>query len=148
MISISKVVLAGAAAAVCTASASAQSFNPVLDPHQGETRIVGAITIPLGQSTDQRRTAPRVELISRSRTPDGILPVIARDEERRWQERRIGFTLDGSDQMMINGRPLTAPDERVGLNTLETVGVVVGVIAVGSMVILATNTDDLLPPTS
>lgn len=127
--------------------ASAQSVNPALDPHQGETRLSAALTIPLGQSTDARRNVPRFEIVSQSRTPESMLPTVSRAEKLRWRERRIGFTLDGSDQFLINGRPIAEPEASNNLNTLETVGIVGGAILLGSIVILATNTDDLLPPT-
>ncbi len=139
-------LIAGAASA-----ASAQSHNPALNPAEGETRIMAAITLPLGHSRDNASTAPRVELISRSRTPDGILPIVARDEERRWQERRIGFTLDGSDQLMINGRAMQWEDSehRDGISTLGVVGIGVGVLLAVSVITFADGVDaieDLTDP--
>ena len=137
--------LACLAALSLTSGLAAQSINPALDQHQSETRIVGAITIPLGQSTDRRRTAPRVEIIARSRTADGILPTIVRVEEQRWQERRIGFTLDGSETLMVNGQPAYGPDEGANLDTGETILVGLGaIVLVGaiSIGILAKNATD------
>ncbi len=139
-------LIAGAASA-----ASAQSLNAALNPAEGETRIVAAITVPLGHSHGNTSTAPRVELISRSRVPDGILPVVIRDEERRWQERRIGFTLDGSDQVMINGRAiqLGGSEDRDGISTLGAVGIGLGVVLAVSIVTFADGVDaieDLTDP--
>ena len=135
--------MAGMAAVLFASGATAQSINPALDRQQAETQIVGAITIPLGDSSDQRRTAPRFEIISRSRTADGNSPVIARDNDRRWQERRVGFTLDGSDTVMINGKPAYGPSDRADLNPVETVLVVVGISAVVAVVALAVHADNL-----
>lgn len=125
-----------------TGSASAQSLNPLLDAHEGESRISAAITLPLGKSADSRRTAPRFEIVSQRRMPGGLLPVVARDEHRRWQERRIGFTLDGSNQLMINGRPTQSFDQRRNLNTLETIGVVAGIFLVVSTIVVIEGFDD------
>jgi len=121
--------------------ASAQSLNPSLDPNDGDTRIVAAITVPLGQSRDRARTAPRVELIARSRAPNAILPVVARDEERRWNERRIGFTLDGSEQLMINGRPMMMEQDGDGISTLGAIGIGVGVLLAATIITLADGVD-------
>ncbi|MEP3422330.1 MAG: hypothetical protein ABJN35_11390 [Erythrobacter sp.] len=131
--------------------ASAQSLNPSLNPGESETRILAAITVPLGHSRVRANTAPRVELISRSQTPDGVLPVVARDEQRRWQERRIGFTLDGSDQVMINGRAMQWEDgeNRDGISTLGAVGIGLGVLTALTIVVVADTTDaftDLVDP--
>lgn len=97
---------------------------------------MAAVTIPLGHSRDDSLTAPRFELITRTRAPSSVLAVVARDEDRRWQERRIGFTLDGSDQFMINGRPLPVNDQRDGISTLGAVGIGVGVLLVVSAIVL------------
>lgn len=130
---------------------SAQSINPSLNPGQGETRVVAAITIPLGHSRDRANTAPRVELISRSQTPDGVLPVVARDQQRRWQERRIGFTLDGTDQVMINGRAMQWDDteNRDGISTLGAVGIGLGLLTALTIAVVADADDafdDLIDP--
>ena len=143
--SLATAILSGAS------GASAQSLNPALNPVEGETRIMAAITVPLGGSRDTARTAPRVEIISRNRTPDGILPLVARDEERRWQERRIGFTLDGSDQLMINGRRAIAADDenRDGISTLGVIGIGVGALLIITVATLADGVDaieDLTDP--
>lgn len=130
-----KTAIRAAVAATCLANApqvAAQSINPAFDAHQSETRVSAAITIPLGHSRDTRTTAPRFELITRTRAPDDILAIVARDEERRWQERRIGFTLDGSDELMLNGRPMAHAHKSANLDTTETILVVVGgVLVVG-----------------
>ncbi|WP_108789958.1 hypothetical protein [Erythrobacter sp. Alg231-14] len=131
--------------------ASAQSLNPSLNPGESETRILAAITVPLGHARDRASTAPRVELISRSRATDGVLPVVARDEQRRWQERRIGFTLDGSDQLMINGRAMQWDDgeNRDGISTLGAVGIGLGLLTALSIAVITDSKDaltDLVEP--
>jgi len=126
-----------------TSPLSAQSYNPALDLQQRETRISAAITIPLGHSSDRRQTAPRVEIITRSRAPDGFSPIIARAEEQRWQERRIGLTLDGSKALMINGRPMPAQDQQDGISTVAGIAIGVGVVALVSAALLLDGITDL-----
>lgn len=114
---------------------AAQSINPALNGHQNEARVSLALTMPLGHAADKRRTAPRVELIARSTRPDGILPIVARDEDRRWQERRIGFTLDGSDTFTINGAPLTKTEHRDGISTVGWVAIGLGTLVVATVLV-------------
>ncbi len=121
-------------AGMMPATGLAQSINPALDRAQGETQVAAAITIPLGHSADRTQTAPRVELITRSRTASDELDFTFRNDQTQWQERRLGFTLDGSDRFMINGQPLAAPDTKNNLNTGETFLVIGGVILVGAVI--------------
>ena len=123
--------------------AHAQSINPALDQQRVETQVSAAITIPLGASSDSRRTAPRFEIIARTSSPETVLPIIARDEANRWQERRIGFTLDGSDSLMINGRPVEMQTDAANLNTGETILVVGGVIVLALAIAFAASIDDI-----
>lgn len=123
--------------------AHAQSINPALDQQRVETQVSAAITIPLGASSDSRRTAPRFEIIARTSSPETVLPIIARDEANRWQERRIGFTLDGSDSLMINGRPVEMQTDTANLNTGETILVVGGVIVLALAIAFAASIDDI-----
>ena len=123
--------------------AVAQSINPSLDRVQSEAQIVGAITIPLGTSTDQRRTAPRFEIISRSLQTDGISSLPIRERENQWQERRIGLTLDGSETLTINGEPLAANEQRDGINTVEGIAIGVGVLLVLGTIAIVDLTNEI-----
>ena len=125
------------------AQATAQSINPALDPHQGETRVSAAITIPLGHASDRTRSAPRLEIVSRTRAPGSTLPIVARDDERRWRERRIGFTLDGNEQLMLNGKPLALAEDQQNLDTTETILVVVGGVVLAGGIAFALWVDAL-----
>lgn len=142
-----KAALAALVAATFASGASAQSINPALDPSQGDTRVLAAVTLPLGHASDRTATAPRFEIISRSRTSDGVLAVVARDEERRWQERRIGFTLDGSDQLMINGRAVRfayeGSESGDGISTLGAIGIGVGILLIGTIFVISDGVDAL-----
>lgn len=130
---VGKTVAAGMAIlALFTAPLHAQSYNPILDQQRGDTQVSAAITIPLGQSNDARRTAPRFEIITRSTRPDSILPIVARDDQRRWDERRIGITLDGSDALMLNGEPLPEPEHGDGVSTFGGIGIGVGVLVLAA----------------
>ncbi len=140
--------LAVAAMAFLASGAAAQSINPALDRNQSETQVVGAVTVPLGQSTDRQLTAPRFEIISRSRT-NGSDAIVERNEEPRWQERRIGPTLDGRETLMINGQPLASEDRGDGISTLGAVGIGFGVILALSIAVVADADDaidDLIDP--
>ena len=137
MCSITSRLIAGLCAVALSSSAAAQSINPALDRQQGETQIVGAITVPLGSSPDERRTAPRFEIITRT---DGSAasPLLARDNERQWQERRIGVTLDGSSTLMLNGQPLSRDGDKANLDTGEVALIIGGVLlAAGIYTVIA-----------
>ncbi|MDJ0978233.1 MAG: hypothetical protein QNI87_06835 [Erythrobacter sp.] len=118
--------------------AAAQSF----DAFDRETRVSAAITIPLGESKDRRQTAPRFEIIARHRAPSQDLRLVARQDELRWQERRIGITLDGSETLMLNGRAVEGLDDQSNLDTVETVLVVSGGVLVASLIVFAIAIDD------
>lgn len=133
----------GILALTLCAPLAAQSINPALDRGQRESQIVGAITVPLGQSNDARRVAPRFEIISRSRASDSIATVITRDNELRWQEHRVGFTIDGSDALMLNGRPLDAGERRDNISTLGAIAIGVGALLVASAFYLGDKIDDI-----
>ena len=118
---------------------AAQSINPALDRQQkSESRLSAAITIPLGASPDARRTAPRFEIIAATRIPDGTSPSPAANNNPHWQERRLGWTLDGSNHLMMNGRPLDMGPHRDGISTGAAVGIglaLVGVVALTALVL-------------
>jgi len=126
-----------------TGTAMAQSVHPALDRQAHETQIVGAISIPLGHTSDKRMTAPRIELINRSRTRNRLLPMVVRDETQRWNERRIGLSLDGNETLTLNGRPAPALENRNGINTVEGIAIGVGVIALGYAIAFAASIDDI-----
>ena len=110
---------------------AAQSINPALDrQQQSESRLSAAITIPLGASPDARRTAPRFEIIAATRIPDGTSPSPAANNNPHWQERRLGWTLDGSNQLMLNGQPHAKNDRRDGISTAAAVGIGLGAVLV------------------
>lgn len=140
---LAAVWLSGLASIALSSGAAAQSINPSLDRQQGETQVVGAITVPLGASSDARRTAPRFEIIARSDSGGTTSPVVVRDHERDWQERRIGFTLDGSETLMLNGRPAAVGETRDGVSTFGAIAIGVGVLLVISAFTLADAVDDL-----
>jgi hypothetical protein len=138
-----KAAAAGVLAASMASPTAAQSINPSLDPYQGETHVVAALTIPLGHSLDKRHVAPRAEIIARSRLPASTPEVVARDDERRWQERRVGFTLGGQTALLINGQPVHKDNHRDGVSTLGAIGIGVGVVLVGSIILFAIEADDI-----
>lgn len=116
---------------------AAQSINPALDRQKSESRISAAVTVPLGASRDSRQTAPRVEIIARSRAPEAAFAMIARDNDRDWQERRVGFTLQSRPSVMINGRSLSSAEQADGITTG-------GAIAIGLGALLALSTATLI----
>ena len=120
-----------------SAPLAAQSINPALDRQQSESRLSAAVTIPLGASPDIRRTAPRFEIIAATRIPDGTSPTIAANNNLQWQERRLGWTLDGSNHLMMNGRPLDMGPHRDGISTGTAVGIGLGVVALVALTALA-----------
>jgi len=140
---LAAVWLSGLVCIALSSGAAAQSINPALGRQQSETQVVGAITVPLGASSDTRRTAPRFEIIARSDTGGTASPVIERDQERDWQERRIGFTLDGSETLMLNGRPAAIGETRDGVSTVGAIAIGVGVLLAVSVFALADAVDDL-----
>lgn len=134
-LNLSKILNSGAfaLAALCLpASAAAQSY----DPAQTETQVAAAFTLPLGHSTERSRTAPRLELVTRTRLPDSGLEIAYRDSDRRWQERRMGLTLDGRQSLMLNGREMRAPDRQHGVSTgVLTAGGVVLALGIGTLIV-------------
>jgi hypothetical protein len=102
-----------------------------------ERRVTAGIAIPFGPRG--RTETPQLQLrgstISRGDT------ALTASERDRWQPRRerstrIGFTLERSPQLTLDGREPGPNDDRRGLSTLGYVAIGVGVAAVVGGVLL------------
>ncbi|MEO0462822.1 MAG: hypothetical protein AAF127_06805 [Pseudomonadota bacterium] len=133
-----------AAVSLLSSPAAAQFLNPTIDTGRADTQVVGAVTIPLGTAKDTRRTAPRLEIITRRQAGTPFQSIIARDAERRWREQRIGVTLDRDMTLMFNGQPAAATEKKQGVSTLGAVGIGVGVLALVGGIVLITDFNDAL----
>lgn len=117
--------------AVSPMPAIAQNELGAFSDRQDASQMTIDFVIPFGSpSTKKAQNAPRLQLgmayYPRSGST-GSEHVLLHQREKRTST--IGFTLDGSSAFMLNGKPLAAPGRKASLNTIETVGVVIGGLA-------------------
>lgn len=132
--------------AVSPMPALAQNELGAFSDQQSASQMTIDLVIPFGRAvTKKAQNAPRLQLgmahYSRSRSTGSEYDLVRQREKRA---SAIGFTLDGNAAWMLNGKPLAAPGRKASLNTIETVGVVIGGLAlvVGGLVLYGDSVID------
>ncbi len=132
--------------AVSSIPAAAQTERDAFSDRQGATQMTIDLVVPFGNNAKKKaQNAPRLQLgmayYPRSGSTGLEHGLFQRREKRT---STIGFTLDGNSAFMLNGKPLAAPGRRASLNTIETVGVVVGglVLVAGGVLLYADSVFD------
>lgn len=132
--------------AVSPIPAVAQNELGAFSDRQGASQMTIDLVIPFGSdATKKAQNAPRLQLgmayYPRSWSTGSEYDLVRQREKRT---STIGFTLDGNSAWMLNGKPIAAPGRKASLNTIETVGVVIGGLAlvVGGLVLYGDSVID------
>jgi hypothetical protein len=132
--------------AISPIPAAAQNEFGAFSDRQGASQMTIDLVIPFGNAAKNRaQNAPRLQLEMAyypwSESTGSEYDII---RQRVKQTSTIGFTLDGNSAWMLNGKPLAAPGRKAALNTIETVGVVIGGLAlvVGGLVLYGDSVID------
>lgn len=122
-------LLAGSVAASASANTGIGPFGRLRD-----IRAQVGVSVPIGGRRGTAESRPNIHVSAGptefNQRLDGPLPLrsVGRIGRVRAVPSRIALTLDARPQFLVNGRTVAA-DERSGLSTLGTVGVVIGGIA-------------------
>ena len=119
------------------AQAQSSHFDRAFAPQGAEARV--SFTIPLGNSPDKTKTAPRLgfavrnyEQSSRSST-DWMLA-----DADPYREMRLGLTLEDTPTLMLNDEVLHMPqDEQANIGTAGKIGIGVVAVALVGVAIIA-----------
>jgi GH18 family chitinase len=132
--------------ALSSTPAAAQNDLGAFSDRQSASQMTIDLVIPFGNAaTKKAQNAPRLQLgmayYPRSGSTGSEYDLVRQREKRT---STIGFTLDGNSAWMLNGKPIAAPGRKASLNTIETVGVVVGglVLVAGGVLLYADSVFD------
>lgn len=118
------------------AQAQSSDFNHAFARQGTEARM--SFTIPLGNSLDKTKTAPRLNFGVRNYTQPSTSSIDwMRADPHPFKEVHLGFTLEKTPQLMMNDQVLIlSEDEQANVGTAGKIGLgVVGVVLVGAAVI-------------
>ncbi len=144
-------IVSGLCAASLLAGSVAASANTGIGPFGGvrDVRAQVGVSLPIGGRRGSAESRPNIH-ISAGPTEvngriDGPLPMrsVGLPDRSRAAPGRIALTLDAQPRLLINGQ-MVSIEQRSGLTTIGTVGVILGgiaVVLVGSYVILINRLD-------
>ena len=120
------------------AQAQSSDFNHAFARHGTEARM--SFTIPLGNSPDKRKMAPRLNLGVRNytQTSTSSRDWVMREDLHAFKEVRLGFTLEETPQLMMNGQVLIlSEDKQANIGTVGKIGLGVGAVALVGVAVIA-----------
>ncbi len=134
---------------------SAQSLHPLHQYGERDMRSSINLTIPLGGKRNAATSKPQINLSfqqhrvqqHRYNFSPSSLDVNSSAYNLQPRQARIGFTLDQSPQLMMNGKPHQLPEGTSNASTLGKVGigaaalVGIGVLVVGTGLIIIASSD-------
>lgn len=127
--------------AISSMPAAARTESAVFSDRQSARQMTVDLVIPFGGAvTKNAQNLPRLQLGMAYYPRSGSIgPEYNLWRPREQQVSTIGFTLDRHSALLLNGKPITAPGRKAALNTIETVGVVVGglVLIAGGVLLYA-----------
>lgn len=152
---VAKTLACAALASLSISPLAAQSYHPSTDYGTRDVRASASITIPLGGNRDNAKSQPRVEFsFQQSRIEQDRLKLdfnrysLQNAPITNANTNRVGFTLNKNPKMLVNGRAFKIV-ERKDLTTGETILVVVGALAVTTLisaVVIADSIEDIFEP--
>jgi len=132
--------LAVSLAAVFPFASQAQSsdFERQFSPRGTEARL--SFTLPMGESTDKIKTAPRLDFAVRNyQTSDPRSRSWIFADQSNYRQTRLGFTLTDNPQLMLNDQVLilTQDQEQAHIDKWGKAGLTVAAVALTAVAVVA-----------
>lgn len=129
----------GFALALVASSSLANAQSNLASQMQGqhESRVRVGLVVPFGSAGNQAERAPRLEAWSEhQRHGNTDMSWMSGDRRGKAVPLRLGITLDGQSQMMLNGRELPQQSSKQGVSTVGWIAIGVGVAVLAFGVVL------------
>ena len=127
-----------------TAQAQSSEFDRAFARHGAEARV--SFTIPLGNSSQKSKTAPRLNLGVRNYAQASSASTDwMRVDRQDYRDVSLGFTLEETPKLMMNDQVLLLPDnQQANIGTAGKIGLGVGavvLVGVAVVVVIFATTD-------
>ena len=119
------------------AQAQSSEFDRAFAPQAAEARL--SFTIPLGNSSQKSKTAPRLNLGVRNYAQASSASTDwMRVDRQDYRDVSLGFTLEERPKLMMNEQVLWRPeDEQANIGTAGKIGLGVGAVILVGVAVLA-----------
>lgn len=119
------------------AQAQSSEFDRAFAPQAAEARL--SFTIPLGNSSQKSKTAPRLNLGVRNYAQASSASTDwMRVDRQDYRDVSLGFTLEERPKLMMNEQVLWRPeDEQANIGTAGKIGLGVGAVVLVGVAVLA-----------
>ena len=120
-----------------TAQAQSSEFDRAFARQGAEARV--SFTIPLGNSSQKSKTAPRLNLGVRNYAQASSASTDwMRSDRQDYRDVSLGFTLEATPKLMMNEQVLWRPeDEQANIGTAGKIGLGVGAVILVGVAVLA-----------